>query len=154
MRYEKYHLTYYPFKGHNLISKMMNILLPKRKFPFYNKLYGGPRATWLTLSAEAAKFIVEKIKNQKEFSRFCRYTWAPDEFLIPTILLNSHLKDKIIFDSGRLIDWSEGGCNPKVFNANDYSVIKQSDKLYARKFDINIDQEILDLIDHNLITAK
>lgn len=153
-RYEKYHLTYFSFKGKDLISKLMNAVLPKRKFPIYEKVYGGPRATWLTLSSEAAKFVIDEIKKQKDINRFFRYTWAPDEFLIPTILMNSPFKEKIIFDSGRHIDWSNGGSNPKIFTVDDYPSLKESNKLYGRKFDIKIDTKILDLIDRHLISKK
>ncbi len=154
LRYEKYHLTYFKFKGAELVSKILNYILPKRKFPKYNKIYGGPRATWLTLSNEAAKYLIQVINKNKRLNIFFKFTWAPDEFLIPTILMNSKLKEKIILDSGRYIDWSEGGYNPKVFNKKDINKLINCDKLYARKFDENIDKTVLDLIDLNLIHNK
>jgi hypothetical protein len=151
LRYEKYHFTYYSFKGLDFLSRLINKVLPKRKFPIYDKIYGGPRATWLTLSTEAASYFVNTIEKEKSIRSFCKYTWAPDEFLIPTILMNSNFKHKIIFDSGRHIDWSEGGYNPKIFKKNDFVSLANSGKLYARKFDIKIDNEIYDLIDNKLL---
>jgi hypothetical protein len=146
-RYELYHMTYYSFKGTNVLVKLINSLIPKRKFPVYSKVYGGPRATWLTLSAEAAHFLIKTINSNKALRRFGKFTWAPDEFFFPTILLNSHLKNKVILDSGRYIDWSEGGANPKIFTKDDFSALIKSEKLFARKFDQQIDTEILDLLD-------
>ena len=148
-RYESYHMTYYSFKGTNLLSKMINRFLPKRKFPIYNTIYGGPRATWITLSSEAAKHIVEVMKKETKLRSFGKFTWAPDEFIFPTILLNSPLRNKIIFDSGRYIEWSESKANPEIFTTKDYTKIMNSKKLYARKFDVKVDSEILDKLDNN-----
>lgn len=125
----------------------MNFMLPERKFPGYQVLYGGPRATWWTMSVDAASYVTRTILNNKKLQRFCNFTWCPDEFLIPTVLMNSPFKETVINDSGRYIDWSLGGANPKILTANDFAQIVNSEKLYARKFDINVDTQILDMID-------
>jgi hypothetical protein len=66
--------------------------------------------------------------------------------------LNSPLKDKIINNNYRYIDWSGGGANPKVLNESDAEKITVSDDLFARKFDMTNSPEILDFIDKHLLT--
>ena len=147
LRYKNYHMTNYKFKGKYFIERLINKFLPERKLPHFNKIYGGPRASWWTLSAECSRYVIDFFNQHPDFTKFCKYTWAPDEFLIPTILMNSPLKDKIILDGERFIDWSLGGANPKVFTTDDFEKLKKSDKLFARKFDVKINVEILDKLD-------
>jgi len=146
-RYTTYHMTYYNFRGRYLIQRMLQKSLPKRIFPSYTTVYGGPRASWWTLSSECAKHVVDVLSTNKKLIKFAKHTWAPDEFLIPTIVMNSPFRDKVILDSGRYIDWSNGGSNPKILTIDDYGDLCKSDKLYARKFDFNVDTTILDQLD-------
>ena len=79
--------------------------------------------------------------------RFVKYTWAPDEYLIPTLVMNSPLRETVVADNYRYIDWSQGGSNPKILTVQDFEGLTKSDKLIARKFDIKIDTRILDMLD-------
>ncbi|MDC0230569.1 beta-1,6-N-acetylglucosaminyltransferase [Aureispira] len=146
-RYTEYHMTYYNFRGRYIIQYLLQKTLPTRKFPTYKKIYGGPRSSWWTLSSDCAKYVLDILNTNKKLTKFAKHTWAPDEFLIPTIIMNSHFKEKVILDSGRYIDWSQGGWNPKILTIEDYNQLCASDKLYARKFDILKDTEILDKLD-------
>ena len=74
---------------------------------------------------------------------FLKFTWGSDEFIIPTILMNSPYQNKIINENYRYIDWSEGNVSPKTLTIGDYDKIINSDDLFARKFDMDIDKEIL-----------
>ncbi len=150
-RYKKYHATDFGFKGRYLIQKILNTLLPDRKFDHFPKLYGGPRATWWTMSSDCARYVINYLKEHKKLRRFVRYTWAPDEFLIPSIVMNSEFRVKVINNSGRYIDWSQGGSNPKIIVKEDLQKLLESDKLYARKFDIKVDSGILDQLDEAIL---
>lgn len=146
-RYKMYHMTYYNFRGRYLIQYMLQKILPTRKLPFFETIYGGPRATWWTLSSECANYVVRYLESHPKLVRFAKHSWAPDEFLIPTIIMNSPFKNKVILDSGRYIDWSEGGSNPKILTTKDQDKIIDSNKLFARKFDFSVDTKILDQLD-------
>ena len=64
-----------------------------------------------------------------------------------TIIMNSKYGAKVCNDNLRYIDWSEGKNNPKVLTKDDFSLINSSNKLFARKFDSNVDEQVLDMID-------
>ena len=149
-RINKYHLTNYKFPGRYKIQYLLNKILPQRTFPFFKELYGGPRATWWTMSVDCANYVVEYLINNKKLQKFAKYTWGCDEFLIQTIVMNSKHKGKVINDSGRYIDWSKGGSNPKILTDEDFDKITSSNKLFARKFDIKVDTKILDRIDASI----
>ena len=146
-RIANYHMTDFDFKGRYRLQFLINRILPKRKFPYGYTLYGSNRATWWTLTAECAKYLVQFIKDHPKVSRFAKFTWAPDEYLIPTVIMNSPFKDSVIPDNYRYLDWSKGGANPKILTAADFETLKKTDNLLARKFDIKVDTSILDMLD-------
>ncbi|RZK45173.1 MAG: glycosyltransferase [Hymenobacter sp.] len=142
-RIEKYNLADFVFKGSYYVQEFINYIMPKRKFPLPYALYGGNCAAWWTMSVECAAYIVNFMDSNKRLKRFAKFTWGVDEFLLPTIVMNSPLKDKIINDNLRYIDWSLGGWNPKVLISEDFEKLKKSDKLLARKFHVHTSAMLL-----------
>ncbi len=146
-RVERYHSTYFNFKGQYQLQRLVNWLLPRRRFPLPYPLYGGPNAAWWMLSRDCATYLLDFLAQHPAVGRFCRFTWACDEFLIPTILLNSPRRGRIINNNYRYINWVAGGAHPKLLTLADAAELTQSDKLFARKFDSTQDSAILDLLD-------
>lgn len=52
----------------------------------------------------------------------------------------------------RYIDWNRG--NPYVFRKDDYNELMSAKHMFARKFDENIDTEIIDMIYRELKDLK
>jgi Core-2/I-Branching enzyme len=148
-RITRYHLINFDFKGKYKIQSFINAIMPDRKFPLPYTLYGGPRAMCMTLSSDCARYVTHFVATHGRLRRFSFFTWGPDEFLIPTIVMNSPFRDSIINDNFYYIDWSRGGSNPKTLTAEDFDKLMSSDKLMARKFDTQTDAKILDLLDHH-----
>jgi hypothetical protein len=149
-RVEQYHSTDFQFKGQYLVQACVNRILPKRKFPFSYTLHGGNCAMYWTLSSACARYVVNFIDQHPALERFARYTWAPDEFLIPTLIMNSPFREKVHNDNRRYIDWSLGGANPKLLTIQDLDQLAHSGCFFARKFDIAKDSGILDKLDELL----
>ncbi len=101
----------------------------------------------MTITPDCASYIVDFIQKDKKLRRFIRFTWGPDEFVIPTLIMNSDFKETVINDNFYYIDWSGGGSNPKILTGEDYDKLVSSDKMMARKFDIRQDPGILDRLD-------
>ena len=148
-RIKKYHFTNFGFRGRYRIQFFLNAMLPVRKFPLPYTLYGGPRAMCMTLSADCAGYICDFISSNKQLRRFIRFTWGPDEFVIPTLIMNSAFKNTVINNNFYYIDWTKGGTNPKTLTFEDYELLISSDKMLARKFDIKTDSVILEMLDNN-----
>jgi Core-2/I-Branching enzyme len=149
-RINKYHFTNFGFKGRYRIQFFINGLLPARKFPLPYKLYGGPRAMCMTLTQDCVVYLIQAIETNKKLQRFIHFTWGPDEFVFPTLIMNSHFRGTVINNNFYYIDWSAGGVNPKTLEYSDYSALVSSDQMFARKFDIKKDVKVLDMLDQRV----
>jgi hypothetical protein len=146
-RFEKYHLTDVPIKGKYFFQSIINRLAPKRKFPGHMELYGSEKSAWWTVSGECAKFVIQEVTGNRRLRSFLRYCWGTDEFVVATIIMNSPFRHYTYNNNLRYIDWSEGNPNPKILTKEDLPNLKNSNMLFARKFDIDVDHTILDEID-------
>lgn len=149
-RFQKYHLTDFNFKGKFLIEKIINFILPKRSFPVFSKLYGGCKGSWWSLNIQCATYLVDFFGIKASIDSFLRFCWGTDEFVIPTVLVNSPLKDNIVNDNLRYIEFLNGSARPKTLELKDFDDIMSSNQLFARKFDISKNEDILDAIDAKL----
>jgi hypothetical protein len=150
IRLEKYFLSAYSFKGKYRIEQLINLITPKRKLPYNLHPYG--KSMFWMLSPDTAMYVVNTVENDRKLKNFFWLCWASDEFVFQTILLNSPLKEKVINNNYRYIDWSAGGANPKILNESDAAQLAATDDLFARKFDVINHPAILDFIDDNLLT--
>lgn len=144
-RVDRYHFTDLGFKGRHRLEKIINFFTIKRKFPVDIHLYG--KETFWTLSLDCAAYVVKYIDDNKKLSRFLKYTWGSDEFIFQSIIMSSPFKDNVVNKNYRYIDWPPGSARPKVLLAEDFDKIMASDNLFGRKFDVNTDEKILDLLD-------
>lgn len=145
-------------RSEKLKAKALNCLamfIPflRRKLPYNLLPYGG--WSWWTIDMYALDYILQFLKDHPKYIKFNKYSISSDEMFIHTILLNS--KDEKLLKSItnnylRCIFWeSYSNSHPKTLGKNDLNDIEKSDALFARKFDITKDGEILDLIDKNCL---
>lgn len=105
---------------------------------------------WFSITDNFAKYILEKehwIKNAFKFTSCC------DEIFLQTLIINSFFQENLynkefdnnsIYSIKRYIDWNRG--TPYIFRKEDFNNLINSEALFARKFDLNIDKEIVDMI--------
>lgn len=106
-------------------------------------------SNWFSITSDLAQFILSKEKWIKKQYRFTR---SGDESFLPMIVHNSRFREKLFIQSFngdmhanmRFIDWSRG--EPYVFRTSDYDELEKTDLLFARKFDIDIDPNIVEKI--------
>ena len=153
-RYEKYHLTDWKIKGTFYLEKALNFFSSSRKFPDYEILYGGNKSTWWTISSECASYLIEVFDKNKKLRKFLQFCWGTDEFVIPTLILNSPFRDSVVNNNMRYIDWTEGNASPKLLMLADFEKIRSSNMHFARKFDLDQDENILNKIDEQLLTNR
>jgi hypothetical protein len=126
--------------------------LPPRRFLPGFQPYGGSQ--WWCLTHSCISYILEFIENNKHYESYFRYTICPDEMFFQTIIINSPYQERVINDNLRFIDWSDceqgKGYSPNVITCDYIESLASSAKLFARKFDINVDTNILNFIDANL----
>lgn len=151
-RVTQYHLINWRIPGKFRLEKIVNKILPKRKFPFDHKIVG--RANWFTLTPEAIKYSLDFINRHPKLVRYYKYCWGADEFVFSTILYNSHFKERLI-DNFTYVDWTGPKTgHPKILTVNDFEKLKASEKLFARKFDMEADNKIFSLLEEVIKTTK
>ncbi|MEH2072688.1 MAG: beta-1,6-N-acetylglucosaminyltransferase [Nostoc sp.] len=138
----------------SLLYSLLILILPKRKLPEGFAFFGGS-AFWC-LTGECVKYINDFVKQNPKFINRFNYTSLADELFYQIVILNSPFKDKVVNDNMRYIDWGDEVevYHPKVLEKKDFEKIRQSEKLFARKFDTNKDSDILNMIDKMILSNK
>lgn len=154
----KYHFfqKYLKISKYKLINKLI-VGIEKLQL-FIQKLFHVKRsknivfqkgANWFSITDDLANYVVSK---KLWINKIFKYTKSADEFFLQTIVINSNFKNRLFskkLDDDyhacmRYIDWKRGG--PYVFRLNDFNDLIESDYLWARKFDKNIDDKIVEKI--------
>jgi Core-2/I-Branching enzyme len=144
-RVNRYHMTDYGFKGRYLTERTLNFLMPERKCPLGLEYYG--ESMFWTISPEAAAYVLNFVTKNKKYTTFLRHTWSPSEFIFQTVLMNSPFQNTIIKEDLMEVEFPAGAARPKIYTSNDFIKLKKSKKLFARKFNIEVDATILDKLD-------
>lgn len=116
--------------------RIQNIFRIKRSMNFELQLYCG--STYWTLHRETLKYVIDFTNHNPLFLRRFKFTFCAEEFYFQTVIMNSEYANKVINDNLRYIDWETGrGGYPAFLDETDYKTIISSDKLFARKIDMN-----------------
>lgn len=155
-RYEKYFfglsaVSLFFSKAINFISTIIPPL--GRKMPFYLRPYCGSQ--WWTIDSYALDYIIDYIDQNPQYYRFHKYTFAPDELFFHIILLNANderIRHSIINDNLRYMKWLDPERpHPEILTQQDLSDLRSSGSLFARKFDPDKDEDILNIIDEKIL---
>lgn len=126
-------------------------ILPKKTWGGVKyELYGGE--AHFAFPVEVIRYMLNFIKDNPKFLNFFKHTYMPDEVIFQTLIMNSPFKNMVINNPLKYIDWSkpEAGL-PAILKEEDFDKLSNSKMLFARKFDINTDSSVLDLIDSKLL---
>ena len=115
-------------------------------FPFFRRkaplpLYYG--SNWWCLTGECLQELVSLYDSTPDLQKFFQGSICSDECLFQSLFMKSSYRNT---NQSNLtyIDWSEHKASPKTFLSADKNVLlAQSEKCFARKFDIQKDEEIL-----------
>ncbi|MEA5601195.1 beta-1,6-N-acetylglucosaminyltransferase [Nostoc sp. UHCC 0252] len=121
-------------------------LLTKPFLPFSEKLACFSGSQWFCANNKAANYIIDFHSERNALTLHYSKLKYADESYFQTLLANApHLK--LQNDRRRYIDWSDGGCHPKTLLMEDLPNLLASSAHFARKFDIDIDSNILNELD-------
>jgi len=113
---------------------------------YIQKFYGGSQ--WWALPIETIRFILSFLDTHPDYIKFYKYTFVPDELFFHTIIGNNPILFEKARESVTYVDWeSNGNFRPAIFDISFYYKLIIRNELFARKFDSNLDSEILDRID-------
>lgn len=144
-RLNKYDFSNYNFPFKYKLEFLINKILPKKALPPELKPYG--LSQWLSITPIHANYVIEYLKTHEKVRKFFFFTWGADEFVFQTILLNSIHKESIVNNYFRYIRFKKGAYRPDIITMKDAEEMVMSGKFYARKFDDQIDNKVLDYLD-------
>lgn len=147
-RIKYYHLhEFLDFKKNGKLANRLNKhLIHLQKVFLINRLrkityYGG--SGYFSLNQAAATYFLE---NFYKLESTFKHSFCAEEIAPQTILCNSpkELKIKLINNNLRFINWQEkNGETPGILDESDFEKIKNSNFLFARKFDSKISKELI-----------
>ena len=125
-------------------NRMPSVPFLRRKPPAIFKYVGGSNHT--ILSREAASYICSDPKAS-EAIRWLKWTGHPDESVYQSILLNSRFAESTVNDDRRAVFWErDGDPSPRTLTLADLPQLREardSGKLFARKFDLAVDERLI-----------
>lgn len=144
----------FPFLDDGLLRKFLRRLFSlnvfkKRPIEGMRLAFGSQ---WWAITPACASYILEFVDKNPSIWSFYRYAHAPDEHFFHTIVANSpYSKQTDGFLEGakwphQLSNFHIGYLN-KIYDENSFDFIKQSDKLFARKFTSEKSSKLIELID-------
>lgn len=151
-RYNRIHFIISKNRYIRRIVNTINFFLPRRKIPYNLKPFGGE--FYFSFSRKSVAYILNFIKDHPLYIPFFKYSYIPEEIFFQTILLNGPKEITNNINNGILtyVDWNNPKAGlPAVLMTPDFEKLKNSEMLFARKFDINKDKEILGLINNKLL---
>jgi hypothetical protein len=108
-------------------------------------------SAWVNLSRAAARHCLRFARRRPDAGLFWRTTIACDEFAFQTMVMNSPLRDMVVNEDLRYMNWA--GNSPPLLTLDDLPGMLASDKLFARKLDLATHPELYDALDERALVA-
>jgi hypothetical protein len=95
------------------------------------------------------------LAQNRWLERYYKRTILPSESVVHTILVNDE-RWSIVNDACRYVNWGPGphATSPQVIRNEDFRKVVRSGQPFARKFDCNVDEAILDRLDEWLESER
>ncbi|MDH7797554.1 MULTISPECIES: beta-1,6-N-acetylglucosaminyltransferase [unclassified Beijerinckia] len=107
---------------------------------------------WMIVSRSFCEFVCHD-PDVDRYKAFYRNTFIADEGFFQTVMMNTTAHGPIISDDLRSIDWIPDGdikLRPRTFTIEDAKHLIASHNLFARKFDSDVDDAILGLLERHI----
>ena len=112
----------------------------KRKLKGVDFYFGSQ---WWCLHSNVIEWMISYIQNNPDYIRYYRNCSTPDESFFQTLFMLSPYSS-LREDYLHYIKWQDGSNSPDILTQSNYVDMINSKKLFARKFDFNIDRKIAD----------
>ena len=140
-----------------LLNKKFYFLLKiikRREHPKNIKPFGG--SEWWALTINLVKEIIAYLEANPKFLNYHKYTLVPDEIVFQTVVMAIYggKTKREVQKFITYINWQKPNVTlPVTFTINDVEELSKlpEDILFARKFDVTIDEKILNHIDENVL---
>ena len=87
-------------------------------------------SNWASFSEEAVRYLID---SKDRAMKIFKHSFCGDEFFAPTLLMESHLKNRL-FCYDHYLKLEMGNANPRVLTLEDFPDLLNSGYMFARKF--------------------
>ena len=158
-RYQKFHLQFTRLPV--FVKRLQRVFNFAYKLKWYRKIPKGMKpfggSDWYILNKKAFDYMVDFIVKNKRIVSFFKFGFHPYELFFQTVLLNAgdEIASSLINDNKKYTNWSKpAGPYPAILLKEDLPLLLNTDKLFARKFDLDIDYQVVDELEQNLQQNK
>ena len=139
---DRINYRWFRFRGRDIRVPRLTKNLPYNMHP-----YGGSQ--WFCLPRRHVDYVLDFVSRNPKILGFYKRSLIAEEMVFQTIIMNSPLKNEVVNKDEWYIDWSRArDGHPPILTKTDLPLLLASGKLFARKFDVTVDSEVLDLIDN------
>lgn len=110
---------------------------------------------WKAVTRSFCEYVCHDPRVE-QFKTFYRNSFIADEAFFQTVMMNSGGHGIVVNDDLRMIDWVPDGdikLRPRNFGVTDFERLRHSSNLFARKFDAEMETQILTMLESHLETA-
>ena len=123
------------------IIPMLKLLKIHRRRIKGIKYYGG--SEWFNLTHNCVSQILSFLDNNENYYKSFKHTDCSDEVFFQTLICNYVKNVNLVKSALRYDDWQTGPEYPRILRVSDYEKLRQTDFLFARKFNASIDNDII-----------
>lgn len=105
-------------------------------------------SNWCSVNQDAVNIL---LANRREILKLTRFSICADEIYKQTFLL--YYGHPVVNNDLRRVNF-QGGSHPQIYRTEDFDMLLQSGRLFARKFDENVDKEIIDMIFRHIMQKE
>jgi hypothetical protein len=117
----------------------------QRKVPGSLAPYGGSQ--WWALTGDCVNYVMDYVETHPRIINYFKYTFIPDEIFFQTLICNSPFKKEVTGYGLTYADWQNPNpFPPRVLTVEDFEPLKESNCLFARKFELGRSRELLALV--------
>ena len=154
------HASYKTKKIFSGLARLAMKALPIRKKPYL--IVEGKKwdvylsSSYMCITSGLARHVYNIMASNKKLMSYFKHSFVPEEMVIPTIVFNSPYKkfcevyEKNSYDGlSKLsaVTYFNYGCEIQTFTLKDYEELKQSGKMFARKFASGASDSLMDKLD-------
>lgn len=110
---------------------------------------------WFSITHALARYVVEQLPR---YRAYYRHSSCADEIWLQTLVANSPFMERRAYmgwddemaATMRYVDWTGGGASPRTLTSADYEMLLESGMLFARKFDDQVDADVIQKISEHI----
>ncbi|MFO1442637.1 hypothetical protein KDN24_05345 [Bacillus sp. Bva_UNVM-123] len=139
----------------SLYGKGIKIFANKKSWPLQYSFYKGSQ--WFAVPFEVANYMVQFLDENEWYYQFFEDSLIPDESFFHTLIMNSPYKHKVVNNNLFFLKWGETLSernSPQDLTKEDIQLIEQSEQFFARKFEEDIDNNVIEYFSEKAKFAK